>query len=215
MPMDYKQYQEDGLTREKGTHLMHKRIFTLILLAFVAQQAVADAPPATPKSVSELSTSLSRLSEACSAKAADFASADHMAIFQSRLDRQSADQEIRNDIQLYGRVHGNRESTTHMLDLMQEQHDKDADASKQLADKMGDETNQVTACITSAEDNGKALYSGFKSSRRKNQKMDEANSLMTAWLVNIKTISKQTPKGSDEASTAWQSAKAHAELEAL
>lgn len=194
---------------------MHKRIFMLILLAVVAQQAVADAPPATPKSVSELSTSLSSLSEACSAKAADFASADHMAIFQSGLDRQLADQQIRSDTQVYGVGHGNRETSMHMLDLMKEQADKDAEASKQLADKMEDETKQVTACIKSAEDNGKALYSGFKSSRRKNQKMDEANSLMTAWLVNLKTISKQTPKGSDEASTAWQSAKAHAELEAL
>jgi ABC-type transporter Mla subunit MlaD len=102
-----------------------------------------------------------------------------------------------------------------MLDRIKEQADNDAEASKQLAAKMEDETNQVTACITSAEENDKALYSGFKSSRRKNRKMDEANSLMTAWLVNVKTISKQTPKGSDEASTAWQRAKTNAELDAL
>lgn len=194
---------------------MHKRIITLILLAFVAQQAVADARPAAPKSVSELSASLSSLSEACSAKAAEFGAADHMAIFQSGLDRKLADQKIRNDTELYGIGHGSRNTSMHMLELMKEQADKDSELSKQLADKMEDETNQVTACITSAEDNGKALYSGFKSSRRKNQKMAEANSLMTAWLVNLKTISKETPKGSDEADTAWQSAKAHAELESL
>jgi hypothetical protein len=45
--------------------------------------------------------------------------------------------------------------------------------------------------------------------------MDEANAAMTAWLVEIKSITKRTPKGSAEASAAWQSAMAHAELEAL
>lgn len=194
---------------------MRKRIFTLTFLAFVAQHAVADAPPAAPKSVSELSTSLSRLSDECSAKAADFASTDHTAIYQSDLDRQLAAQQIRSDTQVYGVGHGNRETAEYMMDRMKTQADNDAEASKQLADKMEDETKQVMACITSAEDNGKALYSGFKKTRRKDQKMDQANSLMTAWLVSLKTISKQTPKGSDEASTAWQKARANAELDAL
>jgi hypothetical protein len=194
---------------------MRKHTLILTLLAFVAQQAVADAPPAAPKSVSELSASLSSLSEACSATAADFASADHEAIFKSGEDRQLAALQIRTDTQVYGVSHGNRETTEYMVDRMKAQADSDAEASKQLAAKMEDEANQVTACITSAEDHGKALYSGFKTSRRKNQKMDEANSLMTAWLVNLKTISKQTPKGSDEARTAWQGAKAHAELDGL
>ena len=194
---------------------MHKGIFILILSSFVAQQAFADAPPTIPKSVSELSASLSSLSEACSAKAADFASSDHRAISQSAADRQLAALQIRSDTQVYGVGHGNRETTEYMMDRMKTQADTDAEASKQLAGKMGDETNQVTACIASAEDSGKALYLGFKKARGKNQKMDEANSLMTAWLVNLKTISKQTPKGSDEASTAWQRAKAKAELDAL
>lgn len=194
---------------------MRKRIFVLTFLAFVAQHAVADAPPAAPKSMSELSTSLSRLSDECSAKAADFAFTDHKAIYQSELDRQSAALQIRTDTQVYSVGHGNRETTEYMMDRMKTQVDNDAEASKRLAVKMEDETNQVAACITSAEDNGKALYSSFKKTRRKNQKMDEANSLMTAWLVNLRTISEKTPKGSDEASTAWQTAKANAELNAL
>lgn len=194
---------------------MQKRVIALILMFFVAQQAVADTLPAAPKSVSELSTSLSSLSDACSAKAAEFGSADHLAIFQSGLDQQLADQKIRNDTELYGVGHGRQATTEHMLELMKEQADKDVEAGKQLTDKMEDETHQVTVCTTSAEDNGKALYSAFKASRKKNQKMDEANTLMTAWLVEIKSITKQTPKGSDEASAAWQTAKAHAELEAL
>jgi hypothetical protein len=194
---------------------MHKSTFAFVLLTFVGQQVVADALPTAPKSVADLSTSLSTLSEACSAKAAEFGSADRMFIFQSGLDRQLADQKIHNDTELYGIGHGRDQTTMHMLDLMKEQADKDAESSKQFAEKAEDETNQVMACLTSAEDNGKALYSRFKSSRRKNQRMDEANSLMTAWLVNLKSITKQTPKGSDEANTTWQSAKAHAELESL
>jgi hypothetical protein len=194
---------------------MQKRFIAIILLSFVAQQAVADTPPATPKSLFDLSTSLSSLSDACSAMASEFNSADHTAIFQSDLDRQLADQKIRNETDLYRMGHGGQETSAHMLDLMQQQADRDAEASKQLSSKMADETNQITACTSTAEEKGKALFSAFKASRKKNQKMDEANSLMTAWLVEVKAITKATPKGSDEANAAWQSAKAHAELESL
>lgn len=194
---------------------MHKPVFVLILSSLVAQHAAAGASPTPPKSLSELSASLNSLSDECSAKAADFASADQRAISQSAADRQLAALQIRADTQVYGVSHGHRETTEYMLDRMKAQADNDAEASKQLGDKIEDEAKQVTACITSAEEHGKALYSDFKSSRRKNQKMDDANSLMTAWLVNLKTISKRTPKGSDEASTAWQSAKARAELDGL
>jgi hypothetical protein len=194
---------------------MYARVLTSILLSFAIGQAFADGPSAPPKNASELSKALTGLSDACTTKATEFASADQVAIFQQSEDRKTAQLQIEMDTRVYGVGHGRSETSQHMIDLMQAQSQQESQAATDFGVKASDEDKQVSACTDSAEESGKALYSAFKSSRKKKDKMDEANAVMTAWLVEIKSITKGTPKGSAEASAAWQSSKAHAELEAL
>ena len=147
--------------------------------------------------------------------AAELRSADETAAFKRGLERQAASQRIRNDTDLYRLRHGNSQSSSYMLEQMKAQNEREAESAKQMFDKMEEGTKQVGACIKTAEENGKSLYSAYKNSGLRNLKIDDATSLMTAWLANIRSVSKQTPNGTDETKAAWQTAKARAELSGL
>jgi hypothetical protein len=70
----------------------------------------------------------------------------------------------------------------------------------------------VSDCVEKAIEKGKNLYSAAP--RGKNFQESAAN-LMTAWLVNTKSISFYSPNGSPESDNDWKKAKAAAELSGL
>ena len=197
-----------------GIEMKHP-IHLLALFLLSAHCVNASEPAKSPRTVSELSNSLESVSSSCSSMAAAFKSEDSLASYQSDSDRRLSNLKIRLDTDVYRVGHGSAQTTMYMAQRMKEQAEKEAEASNQLAARMADHSNQVSACISTAEDHGKSFYSAFKKSNAKNKQIDQATALMTVWLVNLKSISTQEPKGSKEADAAWQNAKTRAELDSI
>lgn len=186
----------------------------LVFAAFaIAPLAIASA--GAPKNNSELAASLSGISGECNAKALDFSIIESKDRNQRELDRLLNKQKIQNDVQLYAIGHGHQQTEEHMIDLMQQQAQQDISEARQDAARYADESTQIIACVQSAENAGKETYAAFKKAHRKKEMSDEASSLMTAWLVNLKTVSVAFPNGSNDTRTPWQDAKTHAEIGAL
>ena len=84
-----------------------------------------------------------------------------------------------------------------------------------VSERRNQDFQAVSGCVAQALDQGKTMYTTFKRSKRSNKDADEANAVMTTWVVNTQTISLGTPQGTNESKNEWQKAKAHADLEAL
>jgi hypothetical protein len=107
---------------------------------------------------------------------------------------------------------GRSETTYYQIDRMKEDNKADADADKQLSMQRNEGSAMVSDCVEKAIEKGKNLYSAAK--RGKNFQ-ESASNLMTAWLVNTKSISFYSPNGSPESDNDWKKAKAAAELSGL
>lgn len=165
--------------------------------------------------INDLATELSSLRDNC-ANQADVAKSSFMtAEYKNSLDSQLATDTARMDARVYRVGHGGRETTQYLADRIQEEHAKVEQQHKKIVDKMDADTKSVIACVADAENQGKMKYSAFKASHKKKPQLSEAESLMTAWLTNLKEISTDHPQGSDETSAAWKTAKSHAEISDL
>jgi hypothetical protein len=194
---------------------MKKRLLLVLALALSAEQAISKQPVAIPGKVSDLSTLLNKLGDACSSKASDFERTDSLQQSLMEIDASSRAQKVNMDTQLYGMSHGTQQTEDYQLTLIQKKADDNSAAQSEDTKRIVDEAKQLGACLQSAEVDGKSAYTSFKNDRNNKSVMESATSLMTAWLVNLKTISIHHAKGSDETRPLWQAAKARAELDSL
>jgi len=170
--------------------------------------SVMSAPP--PNNLSDLAQTLSDMRDNCSKLSHDAHSSFSAANYQASLDSDLAQAKARNDVELYGMSHGHQEATRYMLDRLQEDAQNDVAKRKEIGDKLASDGEQVRSCVKDAEQQGKALYSTFKSHHKR--LAAAAESLVTAWYTNLDEIDVDHPDGSDETHAAWKTAQTHAEL---
>ncbi len=182
-----------------------------VVLAVAAFPALA----VTPSNSVQLAKALGDQRQTCESLASELAKNDRLEEFQRGLDSKLAMQQLQNDVSLYSIRHGRNQSNQYMLDLMDQKLKKDREDSSKAADLRVERSAKVADCISSGLEAGKATYGDFKKGKRPKKDADEAAVLMTSWVVNMESISLQTPEGSTESKAEWQKAKAHAELEAL
>lgn len=183
-----------------------------MILAFAV---IGTASADVPKNANALATQAGALRDACTSLAAKHSSSESTEQFRRRLDGQEAEQRMRNEVSLYAIGHGRNQANQYALDLMRQNLEADkagSDAAMQVSRERSDE---VASCVTNALASGKDVYAAFKKSKRPKAEADEANALMTSWVVNVESISLRDPEGTEETKNAWQRAKSQVELNAL
>ena len=189
---------------------MVKAACVVVLSAFCISAAYAQA-----SKLSGLASTLAGLSGACEAKAQAAKMASSTALYQNSLDSQLAIDRAQMDARVYGVGHGGRETTEYLADQLQNGQNKvEADRAK-IAEKLTSDRRDVESCVSDAETQGKNRYSSFKADHKRKSDISDAESIMTAWLTNLKEISVDTPQGSEATNAAWKTAKAHAEISDL
>jgi hypothetical protein len=188
-----------------------KRIVFVVAAALSVCAMSAVCAPAS--GLASLSAALAGIRENCATQAHDANFAFNTAQYKQTLDAQLAQQQAETDAQVYGIGHGRNETRDYLLSRMQENVQADGAKTQQISDKAASDKQLVQACVASAEQQGKALYSDFK--RNHKREASAAESLMTAWLTNVDEITFDRPRGSDATDAAWKTAKAHAELSSL
>jgi len=182
----------------------------LLALAALALATGAKAPIkppyAGPANAAALAGALDALSGTCSQTASRHAAEEHSAAFQVELNERLDEQKARNDVEVYRIGHGRRETEQYMVERLAEDSKKHTDAALATGERIRSEQAGVATCVTSAEADGKALFAAFKQSRKKNENVDEAIAVMTAWLTNVHTIAMASPNGTDAEHSAWEAA---------
>ena len=147
-------------------------------------------------------------SQAASKLSGDFGTAE----LKQRLDSDLRRMKSRQDVQIYAIGNGRQQTTNYQLDRMKADSEADANDRQQLAKQRDEGSATVDACVETALEKGKTLYTTVK----RDKKMREpATQLMTAWLVNTQSISFYSPSGSPQSNNDWKKAKASAELSGL
>lgn len=164
--------------------------------------------------ISDLASLLSAKRDNCADMAQKAQSAFSTTAFQDSLTAQTEATRAQSDAQVYGVGHGGRETTQFLLARMQQSAADQAARAKANSDKLATSKQDVQQCVSDAEATGKSAFSDFKAAHVKHKPdVAEAESLTTAWLVNLDEISTEHPQGGDISKAAWASAKAHASLQ--
>jgi hypothetical protein len=158
-----------------------------------------------------LAESLEGIGKKCHDLASEYGSANKSELFKAELDEKLESQRMRNDVDVYSVGHGRQQTTQYMLSRMQQQAEAAANASSQRAAVFEQRAKEVESCTVSAAAEGKALYA----SRPAKAKTASASDLMSAWLVNIESVTSQWPDGRDESRQVWEREKSRAELDSL
>lgn len=183
----------------------------LVVICFVAPAVNAQSIPTAGK----LATKLDEIREPCSTDASKRANENSIAAYKEKLAAGTARLDIEMDAKVYAVGHGSRETTQYMLERYRQNAEDDKAKAEARAEKSRQDAKAVALCIAEAEASGKSIYVGFKGGKRTKAMLDEANSVMTTWLVNIRTITLDAPKGSDQSKSDWEKAKTQAELGSL
>lgn len=174
--------------------------------------AAVTAKDAQPVNVSGFAAELSTLRDACADKAKEASQAYSSAQFQASLDAQTAVDQAEMDARVYGVGHGRRETSEFLASRLQENQLKAVDKAGEISNKLASDAKDVAACVSDAEQKGKSLYASYKSGLKHKKGAEEAESLVTAWLTNLKEIDTDHPNGSEATDAAWKTAKSHAEI---
>jgi hypothetical protein len=169
---------------------------------------------ASQSKVDVLAASLAADRDNCAKMAKDAQSNHGLAIYQSSLDAQLDALRAKNDAQLYAMSHGSRESTEFLENRLDADQAARADTDKAIEAKYKADGQKVAQCVADAVQQGKDDYVAFRAHARKADR-GEGESLMTAWLANVREISTNSPEGSSASEAAWKAAKAHAEVASM
>jgi hypothetical protein len=169
------------------------------------------ASSANAQGIGELAKTLDGIGSKCHDMASEFRSAESSEDLKRDLDQRLEDQRLRNEVQLYSVGHGRQQTSRYMLELMQLQAQSRADAAAELSKVRAKRVEDVAACIVDAVSKGKSAYAA----RPQKARTPSATDLMSAWVVNIESVTIAEPYGSDASWQAWQREKSKAELDAL
>lgn len=166
-------------------------------------------------SIGDLSETLQAQRDACANMAADAKRNYSLAQYQAGLDRQTAAVKAEMDARVYGVGHGRRETEAFYLQTMQDAEDAQKAKDKANSEEFNANSARVARCVSDAEQNGKSTYIAFKKGRSNDPARARAESLMSAWLENIREISAAAPNGGEPSYNAWKAAKARADVSSL
>ena len=185
-----------------------------LLLALIA---TSTAWASTPKisTISDLASELQAQRETCSSMAMQAKKDYDFAIFQARLDRDTAALKAEMDARVYAVGHGRRQTTEYYAQLLQ-----NVAAEQQAKDKANSDAffaagENVTRCIAQIKEQGKSIYVAFKQKPSSKSARHQAEALISAWLTNIDEINTSKPNGGDVSFNAWKAAKTQAEVSSL
>lgn len=176
---------------------------TLLVLAF--------AGPLHAQALGNLAKTLDGIGSRCQDMASEFRSAESTEDLKRDLDQRLEDQRLRNEVQLYSIGHGRQQTSRYMVELMQLQAQSRSEAAAERSKVRAKRVEDVAACIVDAVSKGKSAYAA----RPQKARTPSATDLMSAWVVNIESVTIAEPYGSDESRQAWQREKSKAELDAL
>lgn len=189
-----------------------KMLMTACATLAMALPAHANNP--TKSKISDLAASLQSYRDNCAKIAKDARDSYSVANFKSALDRENAIFKARADARVYSVGHGNKQTAEYLAQQMKEANAAQDAKDKAVLDSFSAEKKKVEACVAEAEEQGRLAYQAFKQDN-KNDKSGIADSLMAAWLANIRDIDTATHNGSAASYATWQAEKAKADVSSM